>query len=182
MRNNNSNFNILVFYFLITAKATMILPFSALNAENLDKLNLYDEPVILPKTSFFDIKGKKYTFDDFLGKLLIVNLWATWCAPCIDEMPTLINMQKILKNDVVVLAISQDRNKKIIEPFIRENKWSELGFYISQDLNFAKNINIRGLPTTIIISSEGEEIGRLEGTIEWDDKEVLKIISHLASG
>ena len=109
-------------------------------------------------------------------------MWATWCAPCIDEMPTLINMQKILKNDVVVLAISQDRNKKIIEPFIRENKWSELGFYISQDLNFAKNINIRGLPTTIIISSEGEEIGRLEGTIEWDDKEVLKIISHLASG
>tara|TARA_B100000073_G_C23682157_1_gene552974 strand:- start:1064 stop:1357 length:294 start_codon:yes stop_codon:yes gene_type:complete len=97
-------------------------------------------------------------------------------------MPTLINMQKILKNDVVVLAISQDRNKKIIEPFIRENKWLELGFYISEDLNFAKNINIRGLPTTIIISSEGEEIGRLEGTIKWDDKEVLKIISHLASG
>ena len=151
MRNNNSNFSILVFYFLIAAKATTILPFSELNAENLDKLNLYDESVTLPKTSFFDIEGKKYTLDDFLGKLLIVNLWATWCAPCIDEMPTLINMQKKVKNDVTVLAISQDRNKKIIEPFISENKWSGLGFYISEDLNFAKNINVRGLPTTLII-------------------------------
>ena len=117
-----------------------------------------------------------------MGKLLIVNLWATWCAPCIDEMPTLINMQKILGKKVTVLAISQDRNSKIIEPFINENKWSDLGFYVSNGLKFAKNINIRGLPTTLIISSDGKEVGRLEGTIKWDDSEIIEIISNLASG
>ena len=182
MRNNNSNLNILVFYFLIIAKATLILPFSGLNAENLKKLKFYDEPVILPKTTFSDTKGNTYSLDDFLGKLLIVNLWATWCAPCIDEMPTLINMQKILGKKVIVLAISQDRNKKIIEPFIKENKWSDLDFYVSNGLNFAKNINIRGLPTTLIISSDGKEVGRLEGTIKWDDEEIIEIISNLTSG
>ena len=183
IRNNNSNLYILVFYFLICLKATLILPFYELNAENIEKLKFHEKSIFVPKTKFSDTLGNTYTLDDFLGKVIIVNLWATWCAPCIDEMPTLISLQnKITDEKIVIIAISQDRNgEKVVRPFIKKNEWVGIKFFISDDLSFAKETNIRGLPTTLVIGGDGRELARLEGTIKWDDQQVINIIKNLAS-
>jgi len=141
----------------------------------INPITWHAEPRPAPATVFQDGNETDATLADFKGKALLVNFWATWCAPCITEMPTLNILQRMLGGeDFQVLTISQDREGlAVAAPFFEKNEWKELELYVDPGMKFTKDTPLRGLPTTLIINAEGQEIGRLEGVTEWNAPEVI---------
>jgi thiol-disulfide isomerase/thioredoxin len=130
--------------------------------------------------SFKDANGNAMNFSDFNGKVILVNLWATWCAPCIKEMPDLNELQKSFESDEFeVILISQ--NSDGIESslaFLRNNNISHLTTYIDSNRSVARTFKANALPTSILINAEGYEVGRLVGPAEWNSKGAQNLINH----
>ena len=142
-----------------------------------------DAPRDAPATVFTDAADADKTLADFKGKALVVNFWATWCAPCVKEMPTLDALQAQMGGDTFqVLTISQDREgAKVAQPFVEKNGWKNLGLYTEPQGRFQRDASIRGLPTTIIIDKTGKEVGRVEGEVMWTSAEVVDKLKALAA-
>ena len=143
----------------------------------------YDAPKPAPATVFKDQADADKTLADFTGKALVVNFWATWCAPCVKEMPTLDALQAQMGGDTFqVLTISQDREgATVAKPFMEKNAWKNLALYTEPQARFQRDASIRGLPTTIIIDKTGKEVGRVEGEVNWTAPEVVEKLKALAS-
>ena len=141
------------------------------------------EPKEAPKTVFKDAGDADKTLADFAGKALVVNFWATWCAPCVKEMPTLDALQAQLGGDTFqVLTISQDREgATVAKPFMEKNGWKNLALYTESAARFQRDAGIRGLPTTIIIDKSGKEVGRVEGEVQWTSPAVVEKLKSLAA-
>lgn len=169
---------ILVMMALIT-----IAPVSVSSAaeSGVDKLIWHEAPQSVANTPFQNGDGETITLSDFKGKLLVVNLWATWCAPCIREMPTLDALEAEMGGDRFhVIALSQDREgERVARPFIEKNGWSNLKLYFSDGSSFGREAKVRGLPTTLIVAPDGTEVARLEGTAEWDSDEMKAVLRTL---
>ena len=140
-------------------------------------------PQPAPPFSFVDPDGNTVSLADFSGKLVVLNLWATWCAPCLREMPSLDRMQTRLGKDVVVLAISEDRGgDKVVEPFIEKLGLKSVKFYLDPKSGAERAFKVQGLPTSFVIGREGSVRGRIEGAAEWDSPRLLDTLkSFLAS-
>jgi thiol-disulfide isomerase/thioredoxin len=140
-------------------------------------------PQPAPPLSFVDTGGNAASLADFAGKLVVLNLWATWCAPCLREMPSLDRMQTRLGKDVVVLAISEDRGgDKVVEPFIEKLGLKSVKFYLDPKSGAERAFKVQGLPTSFVIGREGSILGRVEGAAEWDSPKLLDTLkSFLAS-
>lgn len=147
----------------------------------IEKLIWHETPQAVPDTPFQNGAGETLTLSDFKGKLLIVNLWATWCAPCIREMPTLDALEAELGGDTFhVIALSQDREgERVARPFIEKNGWKNLELYVNDGTTFGRDAKVRGLPTTLIIAPDGMEVARLEGTAEWDSEDIKAALLDL---
>ena len=115
---------------------------------------------------------------DFKGKTVLLNLWATWCAPCREEMPSLDRLQKDLgSGKFEVVALSLDRKgAEASQKFLDETKVSNLKLYIDASAKQGTLLRIVGMPTTILIDKEGRELGRLAGPAEWDSEDAKKLI------
>jgi thiol-disulfide isomerase/thioredoxin len=136
-------------------------------------------PAALPAFTFQDQDGKALTIADFKGKTVLLNLWATWCAPCRHEMPALDRLQAALGSDkfeVVALSLDKDGVDKA-RKFLGEIKVSHLNFYIDPTGKEGFNLKPVGLPTTLLIDADGREIGRLAGPAEWDSEAAKALIS-----
>jgi len=160
--------------FVLAAVLTIgAAPMSRAADSGIDKLKWHDTPLPAPKTVFQDGTGADVTLADFAGKVVVVNLWATWCAPCIREMPTLDDLQADLGGDRLhVVALSMDREgEKVARPFVEKNGWSNLDLYVSDGTSFARDANVRGLPTTLIIDPKGQEVARIQGIHHYDTSE-----------
>ncbi len=135
-------------------------------------------PLSLPDITFKDADGKDVSLSSFKGKTVLLNLWATWCAPCREEMPALNRLQQALGSDKFeVVALSLDRQGvAATKKFLDEVKADALKLYIDSTAKQGLELKIVGMPTTILIDAEGKEIGRLAGPAEWDSADAKSLI------
>lgn len=143
---------------------------------------VHDEPKPMPDLTFLDRDGAERTLADWNGKVVLLNLWATWCAPCKHEMPMLDRLQARLGSDAFeVVAVSLDRGgpKKPLT-FYEKAGIEHLGFYIDKTMRLGSSLKAKGMPITVLFDAEGRELGRLTGPAEWDTDEAVNFISRIA--
>jgi thiol-disulfide isomerase/thioredoxin len=141
------------------------------------------QPYPAPAISLADTSGHSVELSELQGKLVIVNLWATWCGPCLREMPSLERLQSRLGERVAVLAVSEDRGgNKSVEPFIAKLGLKSVKIYIDPKSEVGHAFGVRGLPTSFLIDREGKVLGRVEGAAEWDSPKILGVLEPLLSG
>lgn len=136
----------------------------------------------LPPITFTDAEGKAMTPADFPGRALVVNLWATWCPPCVAEMPALDRTAAALAADgILVLPLSSDRGgAPVVQAFYERTGVRHLQVWLDPRGAAARALGARGLPTTVIIDRAGREQARLEGDAAWDAPAFLAAIRRLA--
>ena len=135
-------------------------------------------PKPMPELRFEDAAGHARSLADFRGKLVLLNIWATWCAPCREEMPALDRLQAKLggpRFQVVVLSVDQ-QGSTVARKFFREVGVKSLALYIDPTAQAAFKIKAAGLPATLLVDGEGREIGRHLGAVKWDSREVLEAL------
>ena len=136
-------------------------------------------PEPLPEVSFLDGTGKERTLKDWRGKVVVLNLWATWCAPCRKEMPGLDRLQGQLGSDKFeVVAVSADKTGiEGAKKFLDQVKAEKLAIYTDPGVRITSTLKVIGMPATIVIDREGREVGRLVGPAEWDSPEAKALIA-----
>tara|TARA_B100001123_G_scaffold432930_1_gene556727 strand:- start:82 stop:621 length:540 start_codon:yes stop_codon:yes gene_type:complete len=168
------NLLILIFCFSI---------FSSISQTNedvpLNNMAINEIPRSITSLIFEDFSGKKINLNDYYGKLVIVNFWATWCAPCKKEMPSLDNLYQDdnFKNLQIFPVNMEQPNLEKTKKFFANLKIKKLEIFFDPDLNFVKEFKLRGVPTTILINKKGEEFARVIGEINFQDKKFLKWLS-----
>lgn len=136
------------------------------------------EPEPLPDFKFFDGTGAQRSLADWRGKVVLLNLWATWCAPCRKEMPALDRLQQAMGSErFEVVALSVDRGgAEASKKFLDQIDVKALGLYVDPTTKATSNLKAIGLPVTLLIDAEGREIGRLTGPAEWDSEDAKRLI------
>jgi thiol-disulfide isomerase/thioredoxin len=127
------------------------------------------DPTPVPDTSFTDPEGGTHSLADYRGKVVLLNFWATWCAPCREEMPSLDALQAELGgDDFQVVAIAAGHNPApAIEKFLTEAKITNLPVLLDPRQGLARGMGVMGMPVTILIDRDGNEIARLIGGADW---------------
>jgi thiol-disulfide isomerase/thioredoxin len=139
-------------------------------------------PSPAPTVPLTDAAGNTANLSDFQGKLVLVNLWATWCEPCLREMPSLERLQSRLGERIAVLAVSEDRGgSKVVEPFVDKLGLKIVKTYIDPKSAVGHAFEVRGLPTSILIDRKGRVLGRVEGAAEWDSPKIIAILEPFLS-
>jgi thiol-disulfide isomerase/thioredoxin len=141
------------------------------------------QPFVVPAISLTDLAGNIVELSDFRGKLILVNLWATWCEPCLREMPSLERLQSRLGDRIAVLAVSEDRGgSKSVEAFIARLGLKSVKVYVDPKSEVGHAFEVKGLPTSFLIDRQGKVLGRVEGAAEWDSPKILGVLEPLLSG
>ena len=150
----------------------------AASAEAPQGFILHDEPLDLPEVAFQDGDGGTRRLAEFRGRVVLLNIWATWCGPCRHEMPTLDRLQVALAGaDFEVVALSIDRaGVEAVRAFYGEIGIEHLAIYVDQYGSVMNELGLIGLPTTLLIDRTGREIGRLIGPAEWDAPDMLEYL------
>ena len=135
------------------------------------------DPPDQPLATLLTAQGEEITLIDRRGKVLLVNFWATWCAPCVVEMPHLDDLQaRYGSDDFEVVAISMDQRIEDAQEFYAENRLNNLALYHDQSFRSAFTAGARGLPLTILYDRTGGEIGRIDGEADWTSEEARALI------
>lgn len=139
-----------------------------------------DPPRQLPKISFIDATGASHDLGLYAGRGVVLNLWATWCAPCVAEMPSLAALARAAGDGLVVLPLSSDRGgAAAVERFYHAHGIEGLPVALDPKGQVIEALGARGLPTTLIIDRDGRERARLEGAADWAAPEALAAIRRL---
>jgi thiol-disulfide isomerase/thioredoxin len=133
-----------------------------------------------PDAPFTGADGRDVHLSDFVGRPLLVNIWATWCGPCKAEMPTLDRLSALEEGKISVIAVSQDlEGRKPVVAFFAANGFENLEPYTDKQNQLLSSLGGNAkLPTTILYDSQGREVWRVEGGVEWDDAEMAKLIAE----
>lgn len=145
----------------------------------------FDEPIAAPLVALATKDGGEQTFEDYRGKLVVVNFWATWCGPCVREMPTLSQLRERFADDddFAFVIVSQDRGGwKDIARFMKRQKLDFPNSLLDDKLKLSKEMQVRSLPVVAIIDRDGNEVGRLVGGAEWDSPEAIELIEYYLNG
>jgi thiol-disulfide isomerase/thioredoxin len=137
-----------------------------------------DTPVAAPDLKFTDEQGKTRALSDFRGKVIVLNLWATWCTPCLAEMPMLDRLQHQLGDQgAIVIALSLDRGgKDAVKAFYQQADIRNLGVFLDPSMRAISDARTSGLPTTLLIDANGMELGRVTGPMEWDAPAAVDLV------
>ena len=158
--------------------------FSSISQTNedvpLNNIVQYESPKPVSSIVFEDFLGNEVNLDNYHGKLIIVNFWATWCAPCKEEMPSL---DRLYQDDnfenLLVFAVNMEQpNAEKTKKFFTDLKIKKLGIFFDRNLHFVKEFNLRGVPTTVLINKKGEEFARVIGSIDFQDNKFLEWLSN----
>lgn len=146
----------------------------------LNNLLPKEPPKPVPETPFFDEHGNQISIADYRGKIIIMNFWATWCAPCVAEMASLDRLQEQLSGtNMEVLAINEDRNgQEAATAFFEEKGLKHLRNLLDRDMKLARAANIAAMPTTLLINTEGEEVAAVLGEAEWDSPDIVAYLKQ----
>ncbi|MBD3679703.1 MAG: TlpA family protein disulfide reductase [Rhodobacteraceae bacterium] len=156
----------------------------ALREGTMKKLVFHTEPQPVPEAIFVDAEGSPVDLAEYHGKYVLLNFWATWCAPCRAEMPSLAALQAELGGDgFAVVTVATGRNSVAgIRRFFEETGVTNLPQYRDPNGAVAREMGVLGLPITVLLDPEGQEIARLRGDAEWDSESAKAIISALLVG
>ncbi|KJS41634.1 MAG: thioredoxin [Roseovarius sp. BRH_c41] len=156
----------------------------ALRDGDMKKLNFHSAPTPAPLTEFTRADGTTGTLADFQGRYVVLNFWATWCAPCRAEMPTLSTLQTEMRGDTFeVVTIATGRNAPTaMAKFFDEIGVDNLPLHTDPKSALARAMGIFGLPITVILDPEGHEIARLLGDAHWDSDSAKAIVQALVEG
>ena len=162
---------IIVFIYLISSSSSY-----AIQELNLKNLVIHKNPKKLEKINFKNINNEIINLNSFENSLIIINFWATWCAPCIEEMPSLnrLKTNPIFNNlEIIPINVGRDNIEKT-KDFYKKLKIKDLKIYFDKDVELAKKFLLRGLPTTVFVNKKGEEFARVIGFVNFDDKNIIK--------
>ena len=152
----------------------------ASEATNIKNLVINKELKSYGDITFLDIKNKELSLNDYKGNLVILNFWATWCAPCKDEMPSLDLLTENPNLDnlkVFPINIGKDTNQKSLD-FFKDLEIKNLEIYFDSPNTLAKKFKLRGLPTTIVFNKDGLEFARIIGSIDFTDKKFIEWLNN----
>ena len=161
---------LIIFIYLITINFGY-----SVEKPNIKNLTLTNNLKIYEDITFKDANQKDADLADYRGKVLILNFWATWCAPCKEEMPSLDNLQAnigLTNLKVFPINISQENLSKT-ENFFKKLDIKNLDIYFDSTITLAKKFSLRGVPTTILFDKEGKEFARIMGSIDFNDEEFI---------
>jgi thiol-disulfide isomerase/thioredoxin len=134
----------------------------------------------VPQSAFVDAAGGKHKIGDFKGKYVLVNLWATWCAPCVQELPSLVKLQAAVPGiKVLAVDVGHDTPQKAAA-FLKDHKADSLGVNVDTELALLHAFGAYGLPTTVLIDPSGKEIAKAQGPAEWAGPQFVAYFKSLA--
>lgn len=153
---------------------------SALQGPFAENFTFSDPPVPAPSVAFETLDGAALDLGEFKGEVVLVNFWATWCAPCVREMPGLERLHQALKDEgFLVAAVSEDRGGAAkVTPFLDRLGLDALPVFLDRKGALARAFAVRGLPTTFLIDRNGGVVAGLTGPAEWDSPEAIALIRH----
>ncbi len=148
---------------------------------DMRKLVVHSEPVELPDQTFTDPDGSEYSLADYAGQVVLVNFWATWCAPCREEMPDLDALQQTFGGDAFeVVTIATGRNSLAgIRAFFQEEEIEALPILLDPQGQLARRAGVLGLPVTVIMGPDGMELARLQGGAHWNDENARALLTEI---
>src|SRR5262249_31881956 len=163
---------------ILAAVAIAAVPFAASAQEATKTFVMHSSPKLIASISFADGQGRTRSLRDFKGKLVVLNIWATWCVPCRTEMPALDRLQQALGGpDFEVVPVSIDRGGlDTVSKFYAEIAVTHLAKYTDTSGQALRGLGAVGLPTTLIVDRAGNEVGRVVGPAEWDSPEIAKLL------
>ena len=165
------------FFLVVIYLISTVISFS--DEQNIKNLVIHKQNKKLKNINFLDVDNKLINLNEFTGQLVIINFWATWCAPCKEEMPSLDNLKNLKAfENLKILPINvgqEDIQKSKI--FFDDLKIKNLELYFDNSIKLAKTFTLRGLPTSVIINKEGEEFARIIGSIDFGDENFIKWLS-----
>ena len=151
----------------------------AVEKPDIDNIVINKIPKTYKEIVFKDLNQKNIDLADYEGKLLILNFWATWCVPCVEEMPSLDKLQsnnKLNNLKIFPINIGQEDLSKSVE-FYKKLKIKNLNIYFDSTINLAKKFSLRGIPTSILFNKEGKEFARIIGSIDFKDEKFIEWLS-----
>lgn len=150
-------------------------------AGDMRAMVLHDAPQDVPDVSFTDVDGVELTLTAFEGRFVVLNFWATWCAPCREEMPSLNALQQQLGGEgFAVVTIASGRNPiPAINRFFEEEGITDLPVYLDPRQTMSRQMGVLGLPITVLLNPRGQEIGRLRGDAEWAGDDAIALLTAL---
>lgn len=166
---------------LANAATADVVTASALREGDMRKLNFHGEPLNGSDVAFLGEAGEELTLAHYQGKHIVLNFWATWCAPCRHEMPSLSRLQASLGgDDLEVVTIATGRNSVTgMQRFMGENGIDNLPLYTDARQSLARSMGVLGLPVTVILDPEGNEIARMQGDADWASANAQDILRAL---
>lgn len=170
---------------ILAAALWNILPAASMAADipkpPSDAFFMAKVPGIAPDTPFALPDGTTAKLSDWRDRVVVLNFWATWCAPCVKELPSLDRLSAALPSEThIVITISTDRGgSKKVPAFLKKLKTENLAPYLDAKSTLARAFGMRGLPTTYIIGKGGNVVAKLEGAAEWDSKEIVEWLKTL---
>ena len=168
------NLNYLVFFiYLISSSGSY-----SIDRPDVKNLIIHNEKQKIENVEFFNSKNKKVNLKKYNSKVVIINFWATWCAPCKEEMPHLDELKTKFKNlEIIPINIADEELIKSKE-FFEELNINNLEIFYGSSIELAKQFKLRGIPTTVIIDKEGYEFARIIGYIDFENKSLLEWLSE----